>query len=98
MLEEGSTDRIVRARCRKRFVPVAEDTDVLMISNLNALKEMVIAQWKRDSDNIQSYMAHAQTAVQIMKDEALAYRGQSRIPGIQFQRGFALGSNIPALR
>jgi hypothetical protein len=98
ILEDGSTNKIVRARCRKRFVPVAEDTDVLMISNLNALKEMVIAQWKRDSDNIQSYMAHAQTAVQIMKDEALAYRGQSRIPGIQFQRGFALGSNIPALR
>lgn len=93
-----TTNRIVRARARKRFVPVVEDTDVLMISNLPALKEMVIAQWKREADNLQSYMAHKQTAIDLMKKEAEGYRGKSRIPGITFQRGFAIGSNIAALR
>lgn len=92
------TTKIVRARCRKRFVPVVEDTDVLIISNLPALKEMVIAQWKRDADNLQSYMAHKQTAISLMNKEADAYRGKSRIPGLTFQRGFAIGSNIASLR
>jgi hypothetical protein len=90
--------QVVRARCRKRFVPVAQDTDVLIISNLPALKEMVIAQWKRDADSLQSYMAHKQTAISLMNKEADAYRGKSKIPGLTFQRGFAIGSNIAALR
>lgn len=94
----GDACKIVRARCRKRYVPVAEDTDILMISNLPALKEMVIASWKRDADNMPDYMAHKQTAVDLLKKEAMSYRGKSRIPGLTFQRGFAVGSNIPALR
>jgi hypothetical protein len=92
------TTKIVRARCRKRFVPVSQDTDVLIISNLPAIKEMVIAQWKRDADSLQSYMAHKQTAISLMNKEAEAYRGKVRLPGITFQRGFAIGSNIAALR
>ena len=95
---DTTVNKVVRARCRKRFVPVVEDTDVLIISNLPALKEMVIAQWKRDADNLQSYMAHKQTAISLMNKEAEAYRGKSKIPGLTFQRGFAIGSNIAALR
>jgi hypothetical protein len=90
--------KIVRARCRKRFVPIAEDTDVLIISNLPAIKEMVIAAWKRESDNLESYAGHKQTAISLMNKEAEAYRGKSRIPGLTFQRGFALGSNLASLR
>lgn len=95
---DSGMNKVVRARCRKRYVPVAEDNDLLLISNLPALKEIVIAQWKRDADNLQSYAAHKQTAIQLMNKEAEAYRGKSRIPGLTFQRGFALGSNLPALR
>jgi hypothetical protein len=95
---DSGVNKIVRARCRKRFVPVAEDTDVLIVSNLEAIKEMVIAQWKRTADNLQSYMAHKQTAINLMNKEAEAYRGKSRIPGLTFQRGFAIGSNIAPLR
>lgn len=97
-LTSNGTSKIIRARARKRFVPISEDTDVLLISNLPALKEMVIAQWKREADNLQSYMAHKQTAIELMKREALSYRGKARVPGITFQRGFALGSNIAAIR
>ena len=95
---DSGVNKIVRARCRKRFVPVSADTDVLIVSNLPALKEVVIAQWKRDADNLQSYVAHKQTALSLMNKEAEAYRGKSRIPGLTFQRGFAIGSNIAPLR
>ena len=95
---DTTVNKVVRARCRKRFVPVSQDTDVLIISNLPAIKEMVIAQWKRDADSLQSYMAHKQTAISLMNKEADAYRGKVRLPGITFQRGFAIGSNIAALR
>jgi hypothetical protein len=98
MAAKTDPQRVIRARCRKRFVPVTEDTDVMIISNANAIGEMVIAQWKRKSDNLQSYMAHKQTAIDIMKKEALAYRGKARLPGISFQRGFSIGSDLPALR
>lgn len=90
--------RVVRARCRKRYVPVVEDTDELIISNLPALKEMVIAVWKREADNLESYAAHKQTAVDLMKKEANAYRGKSRIPALSFQRGCAMGSDMPFVR
>lgn len=89
--------RTVRARCRRRFVPVAADTDVLVISNILAIQEMVIAQFKRESGNGDEYTLHKQTAVDLLKKEAMAYRGRSRIPGLTFQRGFALGT-LPGLR
>lgn len=99
-LSSGADDclRFVRARCRKRFVPASLDTDVLIITNLNALKEMVIAQWKRAADDTEGYTLHKVAAVDLMKKEAAAYRGKSRIPGLTFQRGFPVGSSLPALR
>lgn len=98
MQQQSLQNRIVRARCRKRYVAIVEDTDVMMISNVNALAEMVIAQWKRRADNLQSYGAHRQTAIELMKEEANSYRGKTRLPGLTFQRGFGLGSNLAPLR
>lgn len=89
--------RVVRARCRKRYVPIRSDTDQMIISNLPALKEMVIAVFKREADNLQSYAIHKQTAVDLMKKEAMSYRGKSRIPGLTFQRGYPVG-RLPGLR
>lgn len=99
-LNGGGDDclRTVRARCRKRFVPVAEDTDLLIISNLPALKEAVIAIWKRESDDYEGYAAHWAIAVNLMKAEAMGYRGKSRVPALTFQRGYGIGSNLPAIR
>lgn len=84
--------KVVLARCRKRFVEVVEDTDVLIISNVLALKEMVIAQWKREASALDEYAAHKQTAVDIMKKESLAYTGKVRIPALTFQRGGSVGT------
>lgn len=89
--------RIVLARARRRFVPVKYDADVLLISNILALKAMMIAQWKRDADDFVGYAAMKATAVDIMKKEALAYRGKVRTPAMTFQRGFSLGE-LPAVR
>lgn len=89
--------RVVLARCRRRFVPVEEDTDILIIGNVLALKEMVIAQWKRESNALDEYAAHKQTAVDIMKKESVAYTGKVRMPALTFQRGAALGT-MPAIR
>lgn len=89
-------DRILVARCRKRFVAATQDEDILMIGNLNALEEMVIAQWKRLSDR-DAYALHKTEAVVLMRAEAMAYYGKSRVPAIQFQRGFSLGA-IPFAR
>lgn len=84
--------RVVLARARKRFVPVEEDTDVLIIGNVLALKEMVIAQWKREAGALDEYAAHKQTAIDIMKKESLAYTGKVRIPALTFQRGGSVGT------
>lgn len=89
--------RVVLARCRRRFVPVEEDTDVMIISNVLALKEMLIAQWKREAGALDEYSAHKLTAIDIMRKESIAYTGKVRIPALTFQRGFAIGT-LPALR
>lgn len=86
-----SLPRILIARCRKRFVPAVQDEDILMIGNTNALEQMIIAQWKRLSD-VSEYASRRQAAVALMREEATAYLGKSRVPAIQFQRGFALGA------
>lgn len=89
--------RVVLARARRRFVPVVEDTDVLMISNVLALKSMMIAQWKREAGNLDEYAAMKLTAVDLMRKESVAYTGKVRTPALTFQRGFSLGE-LPAIR
>jgi hypothetical protein len=93
----GGRQKILLARCRKRFVPAADNNDLLIISNLLALSEMVIAQWKRTAGELQEYMVHKQAAVDILRKEATGYLGKSKIPGLTFQRGFPIGS-MPFVR
>lgn len=90
--QQGICDRVVLARARRRFVPVAEDDDVLIISNINALKCMMIAQWKRDAADYNAYEKQKSQAIDIMRKEAVAYNGKSRTPAISFTRGFPLGA------
>lgn len=95
--DTNSCCRTVIARCRRRFVPVVSDTDVLMISNLPALRVMMMAIGKRDAGNFDEYSVLKTTAVNLLQKEAAAYRGKARTPSFVFQRGFAIGS-VPALR
>ncbi len=95
--EENPCTRVVLARVRKRFVPIAEDSDVLIISNVMALKAMVIAIWKREAGNLEEYAAQKLTAVDILKKESFVYRPKARMPAMTFQRGFSIGA-LPAIR
>src|SRR4029078_2727774 len=88
---------VVLARCLRRFVPAAENTDILIISNVLALKEIIIAQWKREAGSLDEYAAHKTTAIDIMKKESVAYTGKVRMPALTFQRGASFGS-LPAIR
>jgi hypothetical protein len=89
---QGVCNRVVLARARRRFVPVAQDEDVLIIGNTNALKCMMIAQWKRDAGDYDAYAVQKAQAVDILRKEATAYNGKSRTPAISFTRGFPLGA------
>jgi len=90
--------RIILARCRRRFVPVAADNDELMIGNVLALGEMIIAQWYRNAPDLEQYAAHKSQAVDIMRKESMAYMGKSRVPSLTFSRGFPIASSGLALR
>lgn len=90
--QQGVCNRVVLARARRRFVPVAEADDVLIIGNIPALKAMIIAQWKRDAGNVDEAEYYLATCKRILTEEAMAYRGKSRTPAISFTRGFSIGA------
>jgi hypothetical protein len=93
----GERDRIVLARCRRRFVPATANTDVLMIGNVTALEAMIISQYKASIGELVEAGSQAQRAVTLMREEALAYSGKARVPSITFQRGFFVGE-MPSVR
>lgn len=90
--ETGVCSRVVLARARRRFVPVEENDDVLMIGNVNALGAMIIAQWKQDAGNYDDYERQKNYAIDVMRKEATAYLGKSRTPPISFLRGNPIGA------
>lgn len=95
--ESGVRDRVILARCRRRYVPVAEDDDLLLIGNEVALAEMMIAQYKRSVGAFDEYAAHLGTAIALMKEEAVAHTGRAKVPALTFAKGFPIG-DVPGLR
>jgi len=87
----------VMARCRRRYVPVTSDNDFVMCGNIPALKKMVQAVWFSDAGDFEKYAAYKAAAVDLLKKEALAFRGKSKVPAISYQRGYGLGV-MPYLR
>lgn len=71
------TERTIIARCRRRFVPIVEDSDFLLITNLPALQSMVQAIYYREAKDPDSYMKFKLVAVDLLKKEAKAYIGIS---------------------
>lgn len=101
LYRQNTTDyanRVILARCRRRFVPALSDNDTLMIGNVLALQEMLIAQWSRTVPDLQQYQAHKLTAIDIMRKEAMAHMGKSRTPSLTFSRGYGIGSSLQYLR
>ncbi len=84
--------RVILARCRRRFVPIQDENETLMIGNVLALQEMMIAQWYRTVPDLSEYAAHKATAVDLMRKEAMAYMGKARTPALTFSRGAPIGA------
>jgi hypothetical protein len=68
----------VNARCRRRYTPIVNQQDFLLISNLPALTSMLQAIYYRESKDIQNYQAYKMIAIDILKKEMTAYIGQQR--------------------
>lgn len=89
--------RVILARCRRRFIPVSEDNDPLIIGNTLALQEMMLAQWYRTVPDLEEFAAHKAVAVDLMRKEAQAHMGKARTPSLTFSRGYPMGA-MPFLR
>lgn len=94
----GTRDRIVRARVRMRFKEIKEDSDIVPLSNEVALAEMMIAQYKRSVQALDEYLAHKQTAIDLLRKEAVGFLGKTKTPAITFTRGFGIMADMPLVR
>ena len=76
------------ARCRRRFRPIVNDADFLLISNVNALVTMVQALYYREAKDLASYAQYKASAIEILQREARSYIGlQRQKPFISFGEG-----------
>lgn len=76
-LDSGHTYHVT-ARCRRRYTPIIEDKDFLLISNLPALKAMIMSVYYLEAGEAKQYAAYKSIAVDILKKEAKAYIGLQR--------------------
>jgi hypothetical protein len=90
----NTMDMQVLVRGRRRFVPVENDNDFLIISNLPALVSMLMAIQKREVSDIEGYGQYKGAAVDILRKEAFSYRGKARNPAITFDPGASMGDMI----
>lgn len=90
---ENIEDRDLRVlvRGRKRFIPIINDNDQLIISNLPALMSMIQAVVKREQSDLQGYAMYKLQAIDIMNKEAKSYRGAIKTPPITVATGSAVG-------
>lgn len=87
----------VLVRGRKRYYDVINDDDVVIISNVQAMRNMIMAIQKSSVSDFQGYAAYKTAAVDIMNKEAKSYRGNIRTPALTFQRGSPMGE-VPFIR
>jgi hypothetical protein len=81
----------VLVRARRRFVPLTDETDTLLISNLPALVSMIMAIQKREVGDVEGYANYKGAAIGLMRGEALSYRGKVKQPAVTFERGVSFG-------
>lgn len=91
--EEGST---VTVLAKKKFIPVVSDDDDLTITNLGALKLMLIAIEKEENNNLEEASGYEQKAVDLLREELKEVQGAAQgRPQVQME-AFAMGE-IPAM-
>lgn len=81
----------ILTRCRLRYVPIKADNDFLIISNLPALKAMIMAVYYLEAADAEQYARYKAIAVDILKKEMKAYVGlQRQKPLITFGEGMGV--------
>jgi hypothetical protein len=68
-------DYQIVAKCRRRFIEITKDADQLIMTNLPALKAMIMAVFYLESNDPDNYLKYKATAVDILKKEMKAYVG-----------------------
>lgn len=91
--EDGST---VTVLAKRKFIPITSDDDDLIVTNLGALKMMMIAIEKEENNNIQEAVVYEAKAVELLREELREVQGSAiGRPQIQME-AYAMGE-IPAM-
>jgi hypothetical protein len=91
--KDGST---VTVLAKRKFIPIVSDDDDLIVSNLGAVKMMLIAIEKEENNNLQEASLYEDKAVELLKEELKESQGSAiGRPQIQMEN-FAPGE-IPAM-
>lgn len=81
---------------KRKFIPAISDNDDLIITNLGALKMMLIAIEKEENNNLQEASIYEEKATELLKEELKETQGSAiGRPQVQME-GYAMGE-IPAL-
>lgn len=85
---EGST---VTVLAKRKFIPVTTDDDDLIVSNLGALKMMLIAIEKEENNNLDEATKYEEKAVGLLREELREVQGSAiGRPQVQME-AFAMG-------
>lgn len=80
---------------KRKFIPVVSDEDDLIVTNLGALKMMLIAIEKEENNNLAEAASYEEKAVELLKEELKEVQGAAiGRPQVQME-AFAMGE-IPA--
>jgi hypothetical protein len=91
--EDGTT---VTVLAKRKFIPIVSDDDDMIITNLGALKMMLIAIEKEENNNLDDAMKYEAKAVDLLEEELKETQGSNIArPNIQME-AFAMGE-IPAM-
>lgn len=86
--EDGST---VTVLAKRKFIPITGDDDDLIVSNLGALKMMLIAIEKEENNNLEDAAGYETKAVELLREELREVQGSAiGRPQIQMDM-FAMG-------
>lgn len=78
---------------RRRFIPIAKDTDYVYPPHMPAIKTMIIALVKRDNAQWQEYTVAGTQAKYLLSKMNQQYRGNGAVRGIRFINSHAWGSS-----
>lgn len=87
----GCANRTVTVMAKLKFIPVSADTDLLMIGNLSALKDMVQSILKRERNLFDEAMAYEASAINELQKELQSYMGSGAVPEVRVQDRFLFG-------